>query len=270
MNDDAQEWRWVGEDGVENVVSEHELIAELSSEALPPYTLVWKKRWLEWLPAMQVAELGWALPPGKAERAVKARESAGAAQPPPPPLYLYPVIKGRMSRQPGKDVDSSPVEEVELDAIAPSAPTNALVRARSRRLADADGDATLVADGALIDEQSFEAAATTRAGLGARAYSEEDDGATHVLPSRPPPLNAVYVGPHTPPPSEAPGPIYDENEIPHIPRPPASPSDLSAYARFSPDSDVELELESSAPPKPPSRPLWLAGGAIVIGIGGAL
>jgi len=265
VSDEAQEWRWVGEDGVEKAVTEHELIAELSSEALPHYTLVWKKRWLEWLPAMQVAELGWALPPGRAERAVKARESATAAQPPAPPLYLYPVIKRRAGNalaatRSVKGPDSSPFEDVELDAVAKSNPTS--VSDDVTDVGDGDGD--------LVVSDAFETAGATRTALGARAYSDDDDGETHILPSRPPPLGAVYVGPHTPPPSEAPGPTYDENEIPHIPRPPGSPRDLSAYARQSPDSDVELELEPSEPPPRPMRPLVLACGAVALGIGAAL
>jgi hypothetical protein len=265
VSDEAQEWRWVGEDGVEKAVSEHELIAELSSESLPRHTLVWKNRWLEWLPAMQVAELAWALPPGKAERAVKARESPLATEPPAPPLYLYPVLKrragsatsdarpepprpgaatreNRFIEPPTVPLDSRPVEDVDLESIAPSAPGNA---------------------------------PATR--TGARAYSLEDDGETEVLRSRPPqparrppPLEPVYVGPHTPPPSEIPGPTYDENEIPHIPRPPGSPSDLSAYARFSTDSDLELELEEPDPPRRPLKTIVLACGAAVLGIGAAL
>lgn len=95
MNDKAEEWRWVGEDGVEKPVAEQELIAELSSESLPNYTLVWKKGWLEWLPAMQVAELAWALPSGKADDPVKPRERQEAQVPPAPPLYRYPVLKRR-------------------------------------------------------------------------------------------------------------------------------------------------------------------------------
>ena len=95
MSDVAQEWRWVGEDGVEKTVTEQELIAELSSESLANYTLVWKKGWLEWLPAMQVSELLWALPPGKTDTPVKPREKSTATAPPAPPLYRYPVIKRR-------------------------------------------------------------------------------------------------------------------------------------------------------------------------------
>jgi hypothetical protein len=80
---------------VEKPVAEQELIAELSAESLPNYTLVWKKGWLEWLPAMQVAELAWALPSGKADDPVKPRERQEALVPPAPPLYRYPVLKRR-------------------------------------------------------------------------------------------------------------------------------------------------------------------------------
>lgn len=95
MSDNAQEWRWVGEDGVERTVAEQDLIAALSSETLPNFVLVWKHGWLEWLPAMQVSELSWALPPGKSDEPAKPREKDSALAPPPPPLYRYPVIKRR-------------------------------------------------------------------------------------------------------------------------------------------------------------------------------
>jgi hypothetical protein len=273
VSDDAQEWRWVGEDGVQKAVTEQELIAELSSEALPHYTLVWKKRWLEWLPAMQVAELGWALPPGRAERAVKPRESASGTQPPPPPLYLYPVIKRRAARA----LDSRPLEEVEIDAIVASNPGESTPASdwSSARPANSDDDVTLVGDGDFVSDRAagFAEFEPARAPFGRRAYTEEDDGDTHVLPSRPPPPGPIYVGPHSPPPaSEAPGPTYDENEIPHIPRPPGSPTGLSAYARFSTDSDGrELELAGpSARPRRSFRTLVAAGVAAVIGVIAAL
>jgi hypothetical protein len=271
VSDDAQEWRWVGEDGVQKAVTEQELIAELSSEALPHYTLVWRKRWLEWLPAMQVAQLAWALPPGRAERAVKARESASGAQPPPPPLYLYPVIKRRAGREP----DSRPLEEIEIDAIVASSPGEGKRDggASTTRPPHSDDEVTLVGDGDFVSDRAagFAELEPARAPFGRRAYSEEDDGDTHVLPSRPPPAGPVYVGPHSPPASEAPGPTYDENEIPHIPRPPASPTDLSAYARFSTDSDGrELELAKPEPPRRSFRTLAAVGAAAVIGVVAAL
>src|ERR1041384_5108968 len=87
LNDKAEEWRWGGEDGGEKPVAEGELIAELSSESLPNYTLVWKKGWLGWLAGMEGAELAWSLPSGKADDPVKPRERPEAAVPPAPPLY---------------------------------------------------------------------------------------------------------------------------------------------------------------------------------------
>ena len=95
MSEDSKEWRWVGEDGAQTTLSEQELIAELSSESLPHYTLVWKKGWAEWLPAMQVVELAWSLPPGKADDPATPKEKKSADSPPAPPLYRYPVIKRR-------------------------------------------------------------------------------------------------------------------------------------------------------------------------------
>lgn len=95
MSDDAKDWRWVGEDGAEKVIHEQDLVRDLTSETLPNYTLVWRRGWAEWLPAMQVGELAWALPPGKADTPAKPREKAGAESPPAPPLYRYPVLKRR-------------------------------------------------------------------------------------------------------------------------------------------------------------------------------
>src|ERR1041384_6107116 len=101
LNDKAEEWRWVGEDGVEKPVAEGELIAELSSESLPNYTLVWKKGWVEGVAAREGGCLGgWrarraaaragSLPGGKAAPPVRPGNRRGAAPPPAPPLYRYP------------------------------------------------------------------------------------------------------------------------------------------------------------------------------------
>jgi hypothetical protein len=260
VSDDAQEWRWVSEDGVENAVTEQELIAELSAEGLPPYTLVWKEHWLEWLPAMRVAELAWALPPGKAERAMKPRESATAVQPPSPPLYLYPVLKRR---------PSFPVDAADVGELARSRPA-ASGNPEPRPAPSPDNEVTLVADGGLVDsDASFERVGPGKAVLGARAYSEEDDGDTHIIRSRPPAPGAVYVAPHTPPQSERPEPAYEEEEIPVIPRPPPPPADLSNYTRFSPHAEVELE-QPFPKPKPSMRSIALASAAAAFGVGAAL
>ncbi|HVW28318.1 MAG TPA: hypothetical protein VHC69_23305 [Polyangiaceae bacterium] len=261
MSEDAQEWRWVSEEGVEKAATEQELIAELSSETLPHYTLVWKRGWLEWLPAMRVAELAWALPPGKAERAMKPREGASAAQPPSPPLYLYPVLKRRMSL---------PAEEDDGEPLAHASPGATQVKREPRRAPSPDDEVTLIADGGLVDDDdtAFRNVGPTKRAIGARAYSEEDDGDTHVLASRPPP-GPVYVAPHAPPQSERPAPSYDEEDIPVIPRPPPPPSDLSNYTRFSPTS--EMELEQPIPrPKRSTRNVALACGAAALGVGAAL
>ncbi|HVU00836.1 MAG TPA: hypothetical protein VHE30_03760 [Polyangiaceae bacterium] len=333
MTEKTQEWRWVGEDGVEKTVTEQELIAELSSESLPNYTLVWRKGWLEWLPAMQASELAWALPPGKADDAVKAREKDTAVQPPAPPLYRYPVLKRRAgnlrsdkapppraaaARPDAKSIDPPttvmeapqkalappttamdeaaktapkqdkpreatidpptlvvrPVEEVEMDSIEASNPSAA--EDLTDDVADAD------------DSNPLAALKSAPAALG-RAYGDEDDAETRVIPSRPPPpLGPLYVGPHVPPASERPPPSYespavetappsydsadtlsgpglpplraapppafeDDEDMPHIPPPPPPPADLAAYAGAA--------GQRSAPPTLSRKNLYLGAGA---------
>jgi hypothetical protein len=165
---------------------------------------------------------------------------------------------------------------VEIDAIVASSPGESTPASdsSSARSPNSDDEVTLVADGDFVSDRAagFAELEPARAPFGRRAYTEEDDGDTHVLPSRPPPAGPIYVGPHAPPASEAPGPTYDENEIPHIPRPPASPTNLSAYARFSTDSDGR-ELELAAPtvrPRRSFRTLAAAGAAAVVGVIAAL
>ena len=86
-----QEWSWVAEDGTEHAVDESELTFALSSEELPPHILVHKSGWGQWLPAMQVAELQWALPAGRSDNA-RTPESGDK---PAPPLAQYPGVKKR-------------------------------------------------------------------------------------------------------------------------------------------------------------------------------
>jgi hypothetical protein len=89
-------WHWVSEDGSEREVSEEELIAGLSSEHVPVYALVWREGWGEWLPAMQVAELSWALPAGQADN--PRRPSSGSHQKPVPNLASYPLLRQRAAK----------------------------------------------------------------------------------------------------------------------------------------------------------------------------
>ncbi len=91
MGQDNQEWSWVGEDGSEHAGDESELSFALSSEELPAHILVCRKGWGEWLPAMQVAELQWALPAGRADNPRKPT----MGHRPKPPLELYPSLKKR-------------------------------------------------------------------------------------------------------------------------------------------------------------------------------
>jgi hypothetical protein len=252
VSENAQEWRWVGEDGVERTVAEQELIAELSSESLPNFTLVWRKGWLEWLPAMQVQELSWALPPGKSDEPLSPREQLGANNPPAPPLYRYPVLKRRAANlrsdkpaaarpafettgtgegfeglppdssrfgepygAPSTRTDYASVEDVEFDSIEASNP-----RAASNPVSAPSAPRTT--DGPPSDD---------RFGYGARTYGDDDDAETRVLPSKPPPAVA-YVGPHSPPPQYT--PIEDGEDIPPFPKPPRSPANLGAYSGSTP------------------------------------
>jgi len=255
LSDEAQEWRWVGEDGVQTTVPESDLITRLSSEELPNYTLVWRKGWLEWLPAMQVEELAWALPPGKADEPVKARTKEGAAVPPAPPLYRYPVIKRRAgnlrSDRPGARGPAAP---------RPGGRVGPLPEPKTLPF-DRDGDKTIpfiqaFPEVSVLDEEeevemaSIESSSPTAsegddteeaelidtdsapdASIGKRQYGDEDEAETRVVPSRPPPPGPTYVAPHRPPPaSEKPPDGYDAEVLPRIPPPPPPPTDLAAYA----------------------------------------
>jgi hypothetical protein len=93
VQDDS--WSWVGEDGVEHHGSESQLTAALSAQRIAAYTLVTRARWRDWLPAMSVGELQWALP-------VDARDVVRAPTPLhnhpklPPPLEDFPALKLRL------------------------------------------------------------------------------------------------------------------------------------------------------------------------------
>lgn len=91
MGENNQEWSWVGEDGTEHDLDESELTFSLSSEELPVHILVTKRGWGEWLPAMQVAELQWALPAGRSDNPRKPQAGRRAK----PPLDRYSALKKR-------------------------------------------------------------------------------------------------------------------------------------------------------------------------------
>lgn len=92
----AVRWHWVAEDGSEHELSEEQLIAGLSSEQVPVYALVWREGWGEWVPAMRVVELAWALPAGGADVPHKPKPGDGSR--PTPDLSIYPTLRDRARR----------------------------------------------------------------------------------------------------------------------------------------------------------------------------
>lgn len=94
MQDDS--WSWVGEDGVEHHGSEGQITAALSAQRLAPYTLVTRSVWRDWLPAMTVGELQWALPMGSRDlvRTPLLRRNEPKL---PPPLEDYPALRLRLA-----------------------------------------------------------------------------------------------------------------------------------------------------------------------------
>jgi hypothetical protein len=80
--DDVSRWSWIAPDGKVGTGSTRELASALSAGGLPAATFVWKKTWLEWVPANRVAELASAMPAGKAEAPRDPRRAATALTPP--------------------------------------------------------------------------------------------------------------------------------------------------------------------------------------------
>lgn len=90
----APEWRWVDLDGSEHRCLLRELANTILDEALPPYVLVWRSGWLDWLPAYLVPELADVL--GVESAGVPTAEEH-VASPPPPPLEWYQECVGPSS-----------------------------------------------------------------------------------------------------------------------------------------------------------------------------
>lgn len=84
MVDPAQEVRfhWLAADGARLSGSEQELRAALTSGALSPSTLVWRKGWAEWLAANRVAELASSIPEASRSAASEPRRDASTTNPP--------------------------------------------------------------------------------------------------------------------------------------------------------------------------------------------
>lgn len=94
MSEEADEWRWADAEGAVSTVDTWELTSSLSTGSLPPYTLVWRRGWGEWLPACQVAELAAAVPSGETETPVEPVRGE-LDEPPPPPVDKYRAYSSR-------------------------------------------------------------------------------------------------------------------------------------------------------------------------------
>jgi hypothetical protein len=85
-------WRWAVDGDEPKTGTEDELIRQLASGRLPPYALVWRDGWGEWLPAMQVEELAEAFPEARALGTRTARPSSVPGIP-PVPVSEYPRLR---------------------------------------------------------------------------------------------------------------------------------------------------------------------------------
>jgi hypothetical protein len=86
-------WCWAVEDEEPKTGTEDELIRQLANGRLPPYTLVWRAGWGEWLPAMQVEELVEAFPEARSLGTRTARPSSVPGSIPPVPVSEYPRLR---------------------------------------------------------------------------------------------------------------------------------------------------------------------------------
>jgi len=110
-------WHWVVEGAEPRTGTEDELVQQLSSGRLPPYALVWREGWGEWLPAMQVEALAEAFPDaglglaGFGKRAARPSVIPGV---PPVPVSDYPRLRHLAKASPlgWPDGFEGPEEEV--------------------------------------------------------------------------------------------------------------------------------------------------------------
>jgi hypothetical protein len=82
-------WRWADVSGDEHEIGYRELWDALSKGSLPPYVLVWRPGFREWLHAQNVAELADALGVDRAAPPSVVFPDPNATSPPAPPLGRY-------------------------------------------------------------------------------------------------------------------------------------------------------------------------------------
>ncbi|HEU4580343.1 MAG TPA: DUF4339 domain-containing protein [Polyangiaceae bacterium] len=226
-------WAWATEHGAPEWASTEQLISWLARGELPPYTLVWKHGWGEWLPAMQVVELAAAFPRVTAGSRRVARAARSDA-PPPVPVAHYPRL-----RLLAKDVLSE----------SPLPPTASLEPAQAERHVFRDRD-QLQKD--LVTSQ-VPAAAMLEAARAMKQLGAPGMGSSAERWSR---LQLGTFGEQPPPASE---PCSTASRVSNT---------LSPHAVELPAPQPSAALPRLAPPQPSKRyGRWLALGALV---GGAL
>lgn len=118
-------WRWATEGGAPQEGTEQELVRQLASGQVPPFALVWREGWGEWLPAMQVAELSAAFP--RVAELRTARPSSVPGSIPPVPVSEYPRLRLLAKETPLWF--SSELECPEREVITSEVPVAALLEA---------------------------------------------------------------------------------------------------------------------------------------------
>jgi hypothetical protein len=121
------EWRWAIEDDEPRIGTGDELIRQLASGRLPPYALVWREGWGEWLPAMQVEELSEAFPEAGSLGTRTPRPSSIPGVP-PVPISEYPRLRHLAKAAPFGWPDGFE-EADEQEIITSEVPAAALIEA---------------------------------------------------------------------------------------------------------------------------------------------
>lgn len=211
-------WRWVSEQGEQSSVTDDELIAGLSSESIPSYALVWKAGWSEWVSAMHVAELSWALPAGHAGMPHRPEPSTNP-DPPAPPLDRYPALRDEVDQLLRQS--NPPYPFAAGTSSIPQLPTLAPKR---RPIEDEWEPPTEIHHSASEPPEPYR-----------KRFPSQEEGARPVTaigmppPSRPisPPLPAIPSRDALPPPESWPSSPSMTPSAPAVPRAPRPPVGLS-------------------------------------------
>lgn len=151
---DGEVWWWADFDGALYTVSERELSSSLADTVLPPFVLVWREGWADWLPAYLVEQFQSAL--GSHELILPATPDTEGVHtsPPPPPLEWYVECLGEdagrttLAREPDSRPSLLDLDWTEFDAGPQSfspfeAPTRPIQRRSLPAAAFRDAEAYL-------------------------------------------------------------------------------------------------------------------------------